>query len=129
MLRTVPAARLAAAGWKGWNKMAKQITAIIVGAGHRALLYSTYALENPQALKIVGVADPDPIRRRKTAEMHGVGEDMCFESCEYSCRMRNPEREAGKSCFSLQTALQSRFSGAFEAENDENGCISAPRLK
>ncbi len=78
MLRTVPAARLAAAGWKGWNKMAKQITAIIVGAGHRALLYSTYALENPQALKIVGVADPDPIRRRKTAEMHGFGEDMCF---------------------------------------------------
>ena len=82
MLRTVPAARLAAAGWKGWNKMAKQITAIIVGAGHRALLYSTYALENPQALKIVGVADPDPIRRRKTAEMHGFGEDMCFESAE-----------------------------------------------
>ncbi|WP_270261805.1 Gfo/Idh/MocA family protein, partial [Ruthenibacterium lactatiformans] len=62
--------------------MAKQITAIIVGAGHRALLYSTYALENPQALKIVGVADPDPIRRRKTAEMHGFGEDMCFESAE-----------------------------------------------
>ena len=24
MLRTVPAARLAAAGWKGWNKMAKK---------------------------------------------------------------------------------------------------------
>lgn len=82
MLRTVPAARLAAAGWKGWNKMAKQITAIIVGAGHRALLYSLYALQNPEKFKIVGVADPDPIRRRKTAEMHGFGEDMCFESAE-----------------------------------------------
>ena len=39
----------------------------------RDRLYSTYALENPQALKIFGVADPDPIRRRKTAEMHVFG--------------------------------------------------------
>ena len=37
--------------------MAKQITAIIVGAGHRALLYSLYALQNPEKFKIVGVAD------------------------------------------------------------------------
>ena len=44
--------------------MAKQITAIIVGAGHRALLYSLYALQNPEKFKIVGVADPDPIRQK-----------------------------------------------------------------
>ena len=54
--------------------MSKQITAIIVGAGHRAILYSLYALEHPDELKIVGVADPDPIRRKKVAEMHGFGE-------------------------------------------------------
>ena len=47
--------------------MSKQITAIIVGAGHRAILYSLYALEHPDELKIVGVADPDPIRRKKFA--------------------------------------------------------------
>lgn len=62
--------------------MSKQITAIIVGAGHRALLYSLYALQHPEELKIVGVADPDPIRRRKTAEMHNFGEEMCFASAE-----------------------------------------------
>ena len=62
--------------------MSKQITAIVVGAGHRALLYSMYALQHPEDLKIVGVADPDPLRRKKTAEMHGFGEDMCFESAE-----------------------------------------------
>ena len=45
--------------------MSKQITAIIVGAGHRAILYSLYALEHPDELKIVGVADPDPIRAGK----------------------------------------------------------------
>jgi hypothetical protein len=43
--------------------------------------------------------------------------------------MRNPEREVGKSCFFLQIASQSHFSGAFEAENNENGCISALGLK
>lgn len=62
--------------------MSKQITAIIVGAGHRAILYSLYALEHPDELKIVGVADPDPIRRKKVAEMHGFGEEMCFKSAE-----------------------------------------------
>ncbi len=40
--------------------MDRQITAIIVGAGHRALLYGSYALQHPDQLKIVGVADPDP---------------------------------------------------------------------
>ena len=38
--------------------MSKQITAIIVGAGHRAILYSLYALEHPDELKIVGGSDP-----------------------------------------------------------------------
>ena len=66
--------------------MPKQITAIIVGAGHRALLYSLYALQHPEEFRIVGVADPDPIRRRKTAQMHGFGEDMCFESAEALAR-------------------------------------------
>ena len=51
------------------------------------------------------------------------------DSCKHSCRMRNPEREVGKSCFFLQIASQSHFSGAFEAENNENGCISALGLK
>ena len=62
--------------------MANTITAIIVGAGHRALLYASYALQHPEELKIVGVADPDPIRRKKTAELHGFGADMCFESAQ-----------------------------------------------
>ena len=55
-------------------------TAIIVGAGHRAFVYSEIAKTNPGLLKIVGVADPDPIRRKKAMEYFGFGEDMCFES-------------------------------------------------
>ena len=38
--------------------MSKPITAIIVGAGHRAMMYASLALTNPEKLQIVGVADP-----------------------------------------------------------------------
>lgn len=58
----------------------KPVTAIIVGAGHRSMVYSKLALTNPELLKIVGVADPDPIRRKKCRELYGFGEDMCFEN-------------------------------------------------
>lgn len=60
----------------------KPITAIIVGAGHRAFVYSELAKTNPEMLKIVGVADPNPVRRKKAMEYFGFGEDMCFENAE-----------------------------------------------
>lgn len=60
----------------------KPVTAIIVGAGHRAFVYSELAKTNPELLKIVGVADPNPVRRKKAMEYFGFGEDMCFESAQ-----------------------------------------------
>lgn len=62
--------------------MKKKITAIIVGAGHRSLLYSQYALNHPDEFEIVGVADPDPFRRTKAAEKFDIPRDRCFESAE-----------------------------------------------
>ena len=64
----------------------KPVTAIIVGAGHRAFVYSELAKTNPELLKIVGVADPNPVRRQKAMEYFGFGEDMCFESAEELAR-------------------------------------------
>lgn len=58
------------------------ITAVIVGAGHRALLYASWAQKNPDKLKIIGVADPVKQRRQKVAEMYGFSEEFCFESAE-----------------------------------------------
>ena len=60
----------------------KPVTAIIVGAGHRSFVYSKLAKTNPEMLKIVGVADPNPIRRKKAMDEFGFGEDMCFENAE-----------------------------------------------
>lgn len=60
----------------------KPVTAIIVGAGHRAFVYSKLAKTNPELLKIVGVADPNPIRRKKAMDEFGFSKDMCFENAE-----------------------------------------------
>ena len=37
----------------------RPITAVIVGGGHRSFIYADYSLEHPEALKIVGIADPN----------------------------------------------------------------------
>ena len=56
------------------------ITAIIVGAGHRALAYAELAKLFPEKMKIVGVADPLADRRKYCREYFGFAEDMCFEN-------------------------------------------------
>jgi predicted dehydrogenase len=57
-------------------------TAIIVGAGHRALGYAKFALDHPEALKIIGVADPIELRRKQTAKKHNFPLENCFNSAE-----------------------------------------------
>lgn len=47
------------------------VTAIIVGAGHRAMLYSQLAISSPELLKIVGVADPNPTRCKMVMDKFG----------------------------------------------------------
>ncbi len=47
--------------------MTNPIRAIIVGAGHRAMLYASYAQLHPDELQIVGVADPMAYRRDMVA--------------------------------------------------------------
>lgn len=58
----------------------KAIDAVIVGAGHRAQTYASYARERPDALRIVGVADPDPDRRRRMRKLYAIPLERCFES-------------------------------------------------
>lgn len=57
----------------------KQITALLLGAGQRgAEVYARYALQFPNELKIVGVAEPREERRKALAELHGIPSDNCF---------------------------------------------------
>ncbi|UUZ90059.1 Gfo/Idh/MocA family oxidoreductase [Paenibacillus sp. P25] len=62
------------------KQIGKKITAVIVGAGQRSLIYASYADRHPEELQIVGVVEPDPERRRLTAERFGIPEEGTFAS-------------------------------------------------
>ncbi len=65
--------------------MKKPLEVIIVGAGNRAMIYAQYALENPDKMKIVGVAELNPARRAAAQKKYNIPDNMCFESCEDLC--------------------------------------------
>lgn len=61
----------------------KQVTAVLIGAGNRgAQAYAGYALQYPNELKIVGVAEPRKDRREAFARLHRLGPENCFETWE-----------------------------------------------
>jgi predicted dehydrogenase len=60
----------------------RPVTAIVVGAGNRGMGYSSYALRNPDELRIVGVAEPSDRRRAIAAETFDIPPEMCFGSAE-----------------------------------------------
>ncbi len=56
-------------------------TAVVIGAGDRgARAYAPYALEYPNELKIVAVAEPNAERRDKFQEAYSIPQDNCFSS-------------------------------------------------
>ena len=70
----------------------KQVTAVVIGAGQRgADVYAAYALNFPNELKIVGVAEPLDDRRAEFAKLHGISDENCFNTWE---ELLNKERFA-----------------------------------
>ncbi|MBN1267577.1 MAG: Gfo/Idh/MocA family oxidoreductase [Anaerolineales bacterium] len=59
------------------------IRAVLIGAGQRgALSYAPYALQFPEELEFVAVAEPDAKRRATFAAQHNIPQDKQFESWE-----------------------------------------------
>eukprot|EP01104_Vermistella_antarctica_P006396 TRINITY_DN17098_c0_g1_i1.p1 TRINITY_DN17098_c0_g1~~TRINITY_DN17098_c0_g1_i1.p1 ORF type:complete len:446 (+),score=81.19 TRINITY_DN17098_c0_g1_i1:42-1340(+) len=56
----------------------EQISVIVVGAGNRGKVYSTYALDSPFQCKVVGVAEPLEVRREWLRRTHNVAEERSF---------------------------------------------------
>jgi len=61
---------------------ASPVSAVIVGAGHRGVGYAGLSLSKPDMLRIVGVADPDPVRRQRAAEMFDVPEHGRYDTAQ-----------------------------------------------
>lgn len=61
------------------------ISAVIIGAGHRSLCYAEYAQHHPDRMRIVAVAEPNPILRKQTADLYNIPPERQFESCADLC--------------------------------------------
>jgi predicted dehydrogenase len=63
-------------------KPERKITAIVCGAGNRGNVYGGYALQHPDELDIVGVAEPIEIRRNRFSEKHEIDPKFTFYTWE-----------------------------------------------
>ncbi len=61
----------------------KPVTAITLGAGARGNTYGNYAVQFPDQLKIVGVAEPIPIRNERYAKKHNIPDANRFITWEH----------------------------------------------
>ncbi len=55
------------------------IDTIIVGAGGRGNSYGNFAIEHPSEMRVVGVAEPNPVRRERFVGQHDIAPDMVFQ--------------------------------------------------
>lgn len=61
----------------------RKITAVLIGAGQRgAGAYAPYALDHPDDIQFVAVADADPERRGSFQQNHGIPDENSFSSWE-----------------------------------------------
>jgi predicted dehydrogenase len=62
--------------------LTRPVTAITLGAGRRGRAYGAYAAQHPSDLRLVGVAEPIPIRNERYAQTHGISPDHRFHTWE-----------------------------------------------
>ena len=67
---------------KKYPAPARAVTAITLGAGNRGNVYGNYALQYPDHLDIVGVAEPIAIRKQRYSEKHAIPAENCFVTWE-----------------------------------------------
>jgi hypothetical protein len=64
------------------NPLNRPITAITCGAGNRGNVYGNYASNFPDQIKIIGVAEPIPVRNERYTEKHNIPEENRFKTWE-----------------------------------------------
>lgn len=67
----------------------RTVTAVLLGAGERGRrAYAPFALEHPDELRFVAVAEPDAEKRRQFQQQHGLPDEACF--VDYQSFFKNP---------------------------------------
>jgi len=72
-----------------YTKIGIPVTAILIGAGHRGMIYADYATKNPDELTIVAVADPDIPRRAKAKQVFELKKNTVFRIGKKCSRNQN----------------------------------------
>lgn len=62
--------------------MSKPLKAVIVGGGHRSLIYAELAKAEPDMLQIVGIADPNDFRRNQIGDYFNIPPEHRFVDVE-----------------------------------------------
>jgi Oxidoreductase family, NAD-binding Rossmann fold/Oxidoreductase family, C-terminal alpha/beta domain len=62
--------------------LAKPVTAITLGAGSRGNVYGNFAVQYPDQLDIIGVAEPIPIRNERYTKKHNIPDANRFKTWE-----------------------------------------------
>jgi len=58
------------------------ITVVICGCGQRGTVYSNFALDFPDRMKVIAISDPRDSRRERMAKDHSIPSEMQFNSWE-----------------------------------------------
>ncbi len=64
------------------KKIAKPVTVVLIGAGHRGTIYADYARLFPGEMQVVAVAEINAERRKRTARTHKLDDTVCFKNWE-----------------------------------------------
>ncbi|QHW31895.1 Gfo/Idh/MocA family oxidoreductase [Paenibacillus rhizovicinus] len=58
--------------------MAEKIKVALIGAGLRGQVYTNYAIDHPDRMQVVAVADPNAVRAETFRQRHGIDESLVF---------------------------------------------------
>lgn len=58
------------------------VKVVLVGSGNRGNIYCKHAIKHPNRMKVVGVVEPDLVRREKAKNKYNIPSEHCFESLE-----------------------------------------------
>ena len=64
------------------NPLGRPITAITCGAGNRGNVYGGYAANFPDQIRIIGIAEPIPIRNERYTKIHHIPDENRFKTWE-----------------------------------------------
>ena len=62
--------------------MSRKVSIAVLGAGNRGQAYGRFVSQHPAEAGVVAVAEPNPVRRQKYAQEHGIPDENQFGSWE-----------------------------------------------